>query len=102
MIVTTSRNEITVTRGPNDPRASTEANFWYQLSKAMPKNALGRWMRVRPNKFAMTGMPFALRLGRNKKRNLMILDNDYMLRQAHQPYNKREPVRLASSVVESI
>ena len=104
MNIQQTHHTITCTRG-NSPRVrksgytgSAEAAFWRtlrdKLNTALAPHA-PHWRIVRPCQWALTGMPYALRLGANRSRNMMILDNDYMLRTPDETYNNGGEVRLS-------
>jgi hypothetical protein len=94
---------LIVTREPGAKRVKNEANFWYELQRLL--NSKGtqprlRWYRIRPHKFAMTSMPFALRQGPNRKKNEAIIDNNHMIYDAAERFNAGEQVVLARFVLE--
>ena len=104
MQVQITDRRVIVTREPGAPRIGRESTFWHHLQRALnegePQNAR-RWYRVRPHKFALTSMPFALRQGPNRKRNESIIDGDYMLRAAHTAYNAGQ-VQLQAFILEDV
>lgn len=96
MKATLNPTHVLVTRSPDDKRARTEAHFWGMLRDELNESYQGEqrytWVLFRPHKEALTSMPFGLSRGPNREE--MITDDNYALRQPHQEYNKREPVRL--------
>lgn len=93
MQITIEQGCVTVTRLPGDKRIAKESTFWYALQKKLNQDS-GQWYRIRPHKFALTSMPFALREGRQRKRNRAIIDRDYAIRCPQESYNRRAPVHL--------
>lgn len=101
MKLTFDKSSMEVQREPSDQKANTEAHFWFLLRnqlngmKTAPMTSIGkRWRRVRPDKTdgCLTGMPFALAVGRKWDR--LISDGMYAVRGAREEYNKGEVVRL--------
>lgn len=110
MKIETTQHALTVTRA-DSPKVrasgytgSAEAAFWRRLCAELNRDlsTKDRWYLVRPCTFALTSMPYALRLGINRKSNLMILDNDYAIRLPSEPYNDGRPVSLAVQTVASV
>jgi hypothetical protein len=101
MIITQDGNKYYVTRETGEARAATESHFWFKFRNAMnTANPGADWKRVTPHKMALTSMPYALQKGPRRKRNDWIIDNNYMLRQAHETFNNREPVELLKHAAE--
>lgn len=94
MIIDINQHSVHVRRNSGE-RVKNEANFWYHLQRQLNAQADGdRWVRVRPHKWAMTSMPFALRLGPDRNRNNFVLDNDYAIRCPAKAYNSHAVVLL--------
>lgn len=101
MKVEFSERTVTVTRESTDPKPRTESHFWFQLRNALngqktaPSTSVNsRWRRVRPNQTDgnLTGMPFALAVGRNWRE--LISDGLCALRSAHEDFNLNGKVEL--------
>lgn len=102
MRVNFDRGTCTVQREQGDQRAATESHFWFLLrnqlngQKSAPMRSINeRWRRVRPCKTdgCLTGMPFALAVGRDWRK--VISDDHYAIRSPHQYYNEKREVVLA-------
>jgi hypothetical protein len=80
----------------SDARARSESHFWYMLRDAFNERGIegGGWKKIRQPGL-LSSMPYALQLGRKRRQNRLVIDNDYATRAPHAAYNNGYGVSLS-------
>lgn len=95
MKVRITKASVTVSRD-GGKRARTGAHLWGMIRNQLNDSHQGENSHARtltrPCKYAMTGMPFALRRMQRNAEDQMIIDQDYAVRNVVSLYNSGESV----------